>query len=128
MFSSVTRSASATAAERLRVRSALNPMLWLTAIVTPTCFAAAYALRDHPTILAVLIAIGAAPILLTCVGFGYFALTKPEKLQSEDYQLRHQALQMIQEQTGHGVIDLSSVTAIANPGVSALPPGGGSHP
>jgi hypothetical protein len=41
-------------------------------------------------------------------------------LQSEDWQLRHEALQMIQKQTGHGIID-PSVAAIANPVAAALP-------
>lgn len=105
------------------MRSALNPMLWLTVFGSPPCFGAAYAFREHPVVMAILIAVGVAPIVVACVGFAYFALTKPEALQSEDYQLRHEALQMIQQQTGHGVIDPASVTAIANPTAVALQTG-----
>src|SRR5438445_12268896 len=119
MFSSLS-TAAARAAERLRVRSALNPMLWVTGIASPICFAAAYVLRDHPVVLAVLVATGVLTVITTCAGFAYFARTRPELLQSEDYQLRHEALQMIQQKSGHGVIDMSDVAAIANPAVTAL--------
>jgi hypothetical protein len=71
----------------------------------------------------ILIAGGLLPIAVGCSIFVYFALTKPEMLQSEDYQLRHEALQMIQKQTGTGVIDLSLVTGIANPAAVAAPVG-----
>jgi beta-lactamase regulating signal transducer with metallopeptidase domain len=123
-FGSTTTSAAA-AAQRLRVRSALNPVLWLVGIGSPITLGAAYIFRDHPVVMGILVAVGVAPILTACAGFVYFALRKSEKLQSEDYQLRHEALQVIQERVGHGVIDVSAVTAIANPAVAALPPGGG---
>ena|ERR1017187_6341330 len=84
------------AAQQLRVRSALNPMLWLTGIVSPLCLAVAYAFRDTQTISWVLIFAAIIPIVVTCLGFAYFAITKPEKLQSEEYQLRHETLQIIQ--------------------------------
>lgn len=122
MFSALAKSAT-TAAEKLRVRSALNPMLWLTGIATPLCFAAAYLFRDHPVVLAILIAAGLFPIAVTCMGFSYFALTKPEKLQSEDYQIRHETLQIIQEKSGALTLDTASLTAIANPLPVQLPPG-----
>ena len=83
------------AAQQLRVRSALNPMLWLTGIVSPLCLAVAYAFRDTQTISWVLIFAAIIPIVVTCLGFAYFAITKPEKLQSEEYQLRHETLQII---------------------------------
>ncbi len=120
MFNAVARSASA-AAQRLRVRSALNPMLWLTGIATPMCLAAAYVFREHVNLLTVLVIAGLAPIAVTCLGFVYFALAKPEKLQSEDYQIRHETLQLIQAKTGSVALDPTSLTAIANPVPPMLP-------
>ena len=46
---------------------------------------------------------------------------KPEKLQSEDYQLRHEALGLIQQESGRGALDTVTVQAIANPQLP-LPP------
>ncbi len=127
MLSSLT-AATARAAERLRVRSALNPMLWVTAIVLPVCVGGAFLFRDHPVAVAVLIGCGVLTVVTTCAGFGYFAKTKPEMLQSEDWQLRHEALQMIQKQTGHETIDAASVAAIANPVMGVLPAATGPKP
>lgn len=112
---------AASAAQQLRVRSALNPMLWLTGIGSPICFATAYAFRDAQTMSWVLVFIGMVPIVVTCLGFAYFAITKPEKLQSEEYQLRHETLQIIQQKTGQLIVDPTSLTAITNPAVVALP-------
>lgn len=52
------------ATKRLRVRSALNPMLWLCAIAMPVCFLGAYAFRDAPTLCAVLVALGGLPLVV----------------------------------------------------------------
>jgi len=56
---------------------------------------------------------------VTSIGFFYFMLRDPGKLQSEGYQLRHEALQMIlQRKTGELTIDPTSLPATTNP---ALP-------
>lgn len=80
-------------AVRLQVRSALNPLLWLCAICTPVTFGLA-AFARGPIQLA-LLAIGALPILCACSAYLYWMLKSPDRLHSEDYQLRRQALQMI---------------------------------
>lgn len=59
--------------------------------------------------------IGSVPIIITCSISVGFALYKPEKLQSEDYQLRHESLQIIQQKGGKIVVDPASIEAIANP-------------
>jgi hypothetical protein len=127
MFDSLIRSAH-TAARSLRVRSALNPMLWLTGIVTPICFPAAYVFRFMPTLCCILVGLGALPVLVTCAGFVFFAVKNPAKLQSEDYQIRHESLQLIQSKGGHIPLDSASITAIANPAAPALPPVRGQIP
>ena len=127
MLDSLVHSAHS-AARSLRVRSALNPMLWLTGIVTPVCFTAAYALASVPPLCWTLVGLGALPILATCAGFGYFVLRNPAKLQSEDYQLRHESLQLIQARGGPIPLEMTSITAIANPAAPALPPIRGEAP
>lgn len=109
------------AAQSLRVRSALNPALWLTAIVTPTCLVSAYGFRDNVPIVVTLLIGALLPVFVACGVFVYFAVSKPEKLQSEDYQLRHESLQLIQAKTGTIAVDTTSITAIANPALPALP-------
>jgi len=107
------------AATKLHVRSALNPMLWLTGIATPLCFVSAYALKDSSPVFQVLVFVGLLPMLITCLGFCYFALFKPEKLQSEDYQIRHESLQLIQQKGGHIDIPSVSLEQIVNPGIQS---------
>ncbi len=122
MFTALRKSATS-AARQLRVKSALNPMLWLTGIATPVCFCAAYTFRERTIISAVLLGAGLLPIFVTCGGFAYFAIRSPEKLQSEDYQLRHEALLIIQQKSGALELDPASLPAIANPAPTSLPPG-----
>ncbi|MEW7987048.1 MAG: hypothetical protein AB2799_14760 [Candidatus Thiodiazotropha sp.] len=115
---------SHSAAQRLHVRSALNPILWLCAIATPTIFFFAYLFREQPSISTTLLVAGLVPVGVACLGFAYFALAKPEKLQSEDYQIRHESLQIIQ-QKGRKAIALDSIEAIANPAAPRLTDGRG---
>jgi hypothetical protein len=98
---------------RLQVRSALNPLLWLCAICTPTTFALA-SFANGPMQL-VLLAVGSLPVLCSCGAYIYWMLKSPDRLHSEDYQLRRQALQMIYEKGGRAPVLATSVIAITNP-------------
>lgn len=103
------------AAERLHVRSALNPALWLCAISTPVCLAFAYVFSDVPEVRNWLLAGGLVPIGVACLGFIGFAIFRPDKLQSEEYQLRHESLQLIQQKSGRITLSPASIEVIANP-------------
>jgi hypothetical protein len=103
------------AAERLHVRSALNPALWLCAISTPTCLGFAYVFRDVPEVRNWLLAGGLIPIGVACLGFVGFAIFRPDKLQSEEYQLRHESLLLIQQKSGRIALNTASIEVIANP-------------
>jgi hypothetical protein len=109
------------AAEKLHVRSALNPVLWLCAISTPICLVFAHIFRDIPDVRNWLLFGGLAPIAIACIGFIGFAIFKPEKLQSEEYQIRHESLQLIQEKSGQIAIATTSLEAIVNPQALQLP-------
>jgi hypothetical protein len=106
---------SQNAAAKLHVRSALNPILWLCAITTPIFFTFAYLFREIPYISIILVLAGLFPVAIACFGFCYFALVRPEKLQSEDYQIRHESLQIIQQKGSRKQIPLDTIEAIANP-------------
>jgi hypothetical protein len=103
------------AASSLRVKSALNPMLWLCGIISLPCFILAYFLRGIEPLDTLLIYIGAAPIGATIFGFLYFMIVDPSKLQSEEYQIRHEALEVIKQKGSSVEIIPSSLEAIANP-------------
>ena len=108
----VLRSAHA-AAGRLRVRSALNPVLWACAIATPMCFIAAYFFDGN--IQLYLVIVGSLPIIAVVLGFAGFAVFSPGRLQSEDYQIRQQALHLIEQRGGQLNVGTISPDAIANP-------------
>ena len=112
------------AIHRIRVRSALNPILWLCAVATPVCLFAAFQFQENQTLCSCLVVAGLAPIAVACLGFIGFALFNPDKLQSEDYQIRHEALQILQQKSGQIAIDPTSLEAIANPTLGLLGEGG----
>jgi hypothetical protein len=104
-----------TAMARLRVKSALNPMLWLCGIVTPAGLLASYASWGHEPLATIAAWLGVAPVAATIVGFLYFMIAGPQRLQSEEYQLRHEALELIREKGSSFEVKPSSVDSIANP-------------
>ena len=72
------------AGRRLRVRSALNPILWLWSTVSvPLLLAAVFADAAPTWLLIVFAIIAGAPVCTAVVAFVYFARTAPSRLQSE---------------------------------------------
>jgi hypothetical protein len=113
------------AASRLRVKSALNPMLWLCAIIGLPCLVLSYFVRGTEPLATALVWFGGATIGATILGYFYFMLFAPEKLQSEEYQLRHEAFELIKQKGSSVEISPSSLEAIANPVHNPSPPRGG---
>lgn len=110
----ITQTAS-NAVERLRVRSALNPALWLCFIVTaPALVATPFFPTAAPSWF---IITALTPVLLAALGFLVLLFWDRDKLQSEDYQLRKQSLELIQEKGASITIDPASINSIANPDV-----------
>jgi hypothetical protein len=103
------------AATNLRVKSALNPMLWLCGIVSLPCFLLSYWAHGLEPLATTLVYVGSVPIVGTVVGFLYLMVAAPEKLQSEDYQIRHETLELIKQKGSSVEILPSSLTAITNP-------------
>jgi hypothetical protein len=101
---------------RLRVRSAVNPMLWMSAVVGLPCLGmGVWARNDSWLLSGILVALGSAPIIVTLFAYVYLLFRDPAKLQSEDYQIRHEALQFIREKGNPVAINPTSLEAIANP-------------
>jgi hypothetical protein len=111
------------AVEKLRVRSALNSGLWLCLIVTVPGIAAAPAFKNGaPTWYILLIC---SPVACTCIGFIFLLIFDRDKLQSEEYQIRKQAFELIQEKGQDFPVDPASINLIANPEYPKITKGGG---
>ncbi len=103
---------------RLRVRSALNPVLWLCLFVTvPSLVAASRYTTEPPLWLVVLIF---TPVALAVIGFLFLLLFDRDKLQSEEYQIRKRSLELIQEKGDAFPIAPTSIEVIANPERQAI--------
>jgi hypothetical protein len=53
----------------IRVRNAMNPLLWVLAISAPTCWVAAYMFRDDPILKYGFAGLGALPIVASIVAY-----------------------------------------------------------
>lgn len=99
---------------RLLVRSALNPILWLCAIIYPTTIVAFIIRPDLP---AAFLWFGVAPIAFAVIGFVYFMIRDPDKLQSEEFQIRKKTIEFSQQKgDSHPVaIDVDNVAVVPRP-------------
>jgi hypothetical protein len=113
-FSRLVR-ASQSAATRLVVKSALNPMLWLSAITFSLCLVPVYFLADQPELRWAILCIGSLPVVVACFQALYFSVRAPERLQSEHYQLRREFLQQVFQKGKRQLLDETSMQAIFNP-------------
>jgi len=79
------------AARGVATRSILNPLLWLTLIVTPTASAATlFAPGSLVTLFAIL---AIAPPGLALLAYVYFMFADPDRLQSEPFRIEQQWVQ-----------------------------------
>lgn len=97
---------------KLRVKSALNPVLWLCVFVTIPCLLIGSQLTIIPDWLIVLAFI---PVGLAALGFLFLLIFDRDKLQSEEYQIKKQSLELIREKGLEFPIDPTSINSIANP-------------
>ncbi len=97
---------------RLRVKSALNPVLWLCGLVTIPSICLMGRFNYNPVWL---IVIAVTPVVCAAFGFIFLLFVDRDKLQSEDYQIRKQTLELIQEKGDKFPVLGTSIQAIANP-------------
>jgi hypothetical protein len=76
------------------ISSALNPMLWLTGIVSPLSLVLAVSTGDV-LLREALLGLAILPVLVTIVAYCVFIIRDPDRLQSEEYRLRRDATLMI---------------------------------
>lgn len=104
---------------KLHVKSALNPILWLCAIITVPSLIAVPFLNETPIWLIILII---APVITAILGFFFLLFIDRDKLQSEEYQLKKRSLEMIQEKgdSNPKIIDTDTIEVIENPDTKEL--------
>jgi hypothetical protein len=109
---------------RLTVRSALNPVLWLCAIISvPAVVVSGF--KETPQMWLILFAF--APVFAALVGFFFLLLVDRDKLQSEDYQIKKRSLELMQQKgdAGPTILDVHETSrAVENPQLPQLPPEG----
>ena len=103
---------------RLQVRSALNPALWLCGIVTMPILLSSIAFGVELSFVLQLVA--ATPVAIAAIGYIGLLVFDRDKLQSEDYQIRKQSLELIQEKGDHIPINATSIEHISNPDLPSL--------
>ncbi|HMK90881.1 MAG TPA: hypothetical protein VK446_14765 [Methylocystis sp.] len=79
----------------IRVRNALNPLLWTAALVTPTSWLAAYFFRDDAPLKYFFSGMGSLPVFGTLIAYFIYMFRDPDRLQSEEYLLRQHAIQIL---------------------------------
>lgn len=105
---------------RVYVRSALNPALWLCAIVGTPCLMILGVNPDpHPAVVWILVAVVGTAI----IGFLTLLAFDRDRLHSEDYLIRRQTLDIIEEKASKKAIDASLVSGIFPDEFLTLPPG-----
>ena len=96
---------------RVRVKSVLNSLLWLSGISLSAIVALLIGNAPPTWLLVVLV----APIPVTMLHYIYFVITDPDRLQSEEYLIQRQSLELMEEKGDSFPIAPSSIAAIANP-------------
>lgn len=71
----------------VKVDNALNPLLWLTAVVTPVSAVLA-AFVANPALATAFLFLAAIPVALVALAYFLFLFRDPDRLQSEEYQLK----------------------------------------
>lgn len=103
---------------RLTVKSALNPILWLSGIITiPTLIAGTL----YPDLSTWIVAVGCSPVVVALLGFLFLLFFDRDKLQSEDYQLKKRTIEYAQSKGEALPIDIRDSITIENPDAQSLP-------
>ena len=97
---------------KLRVRSAINPCLWISAFAILSGLGGV--ISTNPPVQYWMVGMMFSFPSICMVSFLWFSFTDPDKLRSEEYELRKKALTVVEEKGGAIQITGASVEAIAN--------------
>ena len=97
---------------RLTVKSALNPVLWLCAIVSVPAVVIASWLSNPPWWLLILVL---GPVTVAMFGYLFLLCVDRDKLQSEDFQIRKRTLELIEQKGMDGPITATALEMVSPP-------------
>lgn len=78
----------------IRVKNAMNPLLWLSPISATIFLVAAYMFRDDPVLKYAFACLGGLPILASILAYFLYFFLDRDRLQSEEFILKERALQL----------------------------------
>jgi len=92
-------------------RTAINPALWLVGLITPLSLVLTAIIGDQVARW-ILFCFAAAPVLFTFVVYVVFMFRDPDRLQSEEYGVRQQALRYLYKKGGSTeIVDIANQVA-----------------
>jgi hypothetical protein len=105
--------------------NAVQAICWVCLVVSVPCFY--LAVKSPPGLMQIALTIaGFIPIGLFTVAYLYFMFKDPDRLHSEDFQLKSRSLDIIETKSGPMTIGTTSLQNILNPyPQKALPPAEG---
>ncbi len=94
-------------------RNAVQPIAWMCLVISLPCF---YLAKDaEPSLRPWYLGLGCVPLALFAAAYLYFMFRDPDRLHSEEFQLRRVALSLV-ERKGVGVeLNPVDLTSISNP-------------
>lgn len=81
---------------KISVKSALNPILWLCGITITPILVAISVIKKPIWLMVILLILIVLIVVIALFSFLYLLFKDPDKLQSEEYQLRKQEMELIQ--------------------------------
>ena len=96
-------------------KNALQAVVWACGVFSVPVIGTVF-YRNTVDLLAVIaLLIAAIPPLMLAIGFYYFMKNDPNRLHSEGFQLKRQALELIEEKGKDFAIDATSIQRISDP-------------
>jgi hypothetical protein len=106
------------ALQTLRVRSAVNPLLWLCALISFPIFSIGIV---KGTLSWYLVITALLPIFAVLYAYFYFMRSNPDYLRSEEFQIQKKTLELIGEKGQEFPVTSSDLVEIARPEKNMLP-------
>jgi hypothetical protein len=89
-------------------RTALNPALWLVGLISPLSLVLA-AFAQDPTARLILFCFAAVPLLFAMIAYLILVFRDPDRLQSEEYRVKQQALRYLYKKGGSTeIVDIAN--------------------
>ena len=82
----------------LKHRTAVQPLLWACAVVTVPCFW--IATKTDGWLRVLIASVGSIPVILLAIAYIFFMLKAPERLHSEEFQLKSRSLATVESKGG----------------------------